>query len=274
MDKDYPLQFPLSHAEFRINQNTEAAQAPVFSDVISLRMQNQALTRNCAWKTLICRNEIWELWLDEQERFIFTNPYQALLRQVVIDQGFTKGLLLGNFSDPLVENNLFLPQDLEIVFFVNWLAGFGDVILHAAGFARDGKGVVFTGPSGVGKSTLAAGLKHNPSLTILGEDQVLLRFLDGQFWIFGTPWHENPSMCSPSGVPLDQVFFLERNGREAVQAISPSAGVTRLLQTAFIPYYRRDVVEKILERLVLLSESIPFQTLSYRLGTDVLTMIG
>jgi len=268
------VQLPPSHAEFRINQNTEVPKTPVFSDEIILHLVDQDLTRQGSWKSPINRNEIWELWLDEQDRFVFTNPRQDLLRQIIIDQDFSEGLLLGNFREPQVQNDRILPQDLEIVFFVNWLAKYSDVILHAAGFAMDGKGVVFTGPAGVGKSTLAAALEREPSLTILGEDQVLLRYLDGQFWIFGTPWHENPLMCSPVGVPLGQVFFLEKNGRDQIQSISPAAGVTRLLQTAFIPYYRREAVEKILERLVLLSKHIPFNTLSYRLGTDVLSLIN
>ena len=54
---------------------------------------------------------------------------------------------------------------------------------------------------------------------------------------------------------------------------SPPAGVARLLQTAFIPYYRPAAVAAILDRLALLAEHVPFHTLSYQLGEDVLELI-
>jgi len=50
-------------------------------------------------------------------------------------------------------------------------------------------------------------------------------------------------------------------------------GIARLLQTAFIPYYRQDAMPTILERLSLLAEAVPFYTLSYRLGDDVMALI-
>jgi hypothetical protein len=121
----------------------------------------------------------------------------------------------------------------------------------------------------VGKSTLAAALAADPAVTVLGEDQVILRWLEDRFGIYGTPWHENPLLCSPLGVPLDKVFFLQRTGADGVADCAPADGVARLLQTAFVPYYRPAAVAAILERLALLAERVPFRTLRYRLGSDV-----
>jgi predicted ATPase len=136
-----------------------------------------------------------------------------------------------------------------------------------------GAGYCFDGAGGAGKSTLASALSASSEVTILGEDQVVLRYLDGQFSICGTPWHLNPAMCSPRAVPLEKLFFLERAGVDAVAPCSPLDGVTRLLQTALIPYYRPDVMPAILDRLAILAERVQFYTLSYRLGTDILRLI-
>ncbi len=269
----YPFHFPPSQAQFNLIKTAEVSKASAVSDEVVLKLQEMTLSRKDQWTSLICRNEIWELWLDEQGQFVFYNPMQSLLRQIVIDPGFHAGELRGDFSARGSPSNYFLPQDLEIVFFVNWLAKFGDVILHASGFAMDGKGYVFIGPSGIGKSTLAATLSRQAELTILGEDQVVLRQIDGRFWVYGSPFHENPAMCSPLGVPLEKLFFLERKDNDSILSVNRTEGVTRLLQTAFIPYYRPDSVDKILARLVILSEQIPFYALSYQLGSDVLGLI-
>lgn len=272
-DTQTPILFKPSQQKFIINHQTEVEQTSVFSDEIHLSLQQQLLSRQDRWEHLICRTEIWELWQDTLGYFVFYNPMQPLLRQVLIDPHFQGGILRGDFSGQDPQLQYPLPQDLMIVFFVNWLAGFGDVFLHASGFIRDNKGYAMVGPSGIGKSTLAARLAGEPDLTILGEDQVLLRLIDGRFWIFGTPFHEQPQMCSPMGAPLEKLILLERKGENLVQAVNPPYVMTRLLQTAFIPYYRPQAVGQIMDHLVLLAQQIPCRSLSYQLGADVLKMI-
>jgi hypothetical protein len=235
-----------------------------------IRDQTQYMSDVC--KELVCRTEIWELWRDETEQLIFVAPRQEPPCLVCVDQGFQFGEVFRNFSQeqpgryPLI-------QGLEIVLFVNWLAGMGDCILHASGAVIEGEGYCFAGPSGVGKSTLATQLARKPSTTILGEDQIILRWIKDGFWIYGTPWHENSDLCSPIGAPLKKIFFLSRGSQQLVEVLPPLEGVTRLLQTAFIPYYRPLEVVKILDRLDLLARRIPFFHLSYTLGADIFGMI-
>jgi hypothetical protein len=164
-------------------------------------------------------------------------------------------------------------ESLDIRLFLNWLGESGDLILHASGVSYAGMGICFAGSSGVGKSTLAAHLSDHQSIIVLGEDNLVLRYLDDDYWVFGSPWHLNPTMCSPQGVPLQKLFFLTRGAENGIRQLSPIDGVTRLLQTAFIPYYRPECVVKILENISRIAERIPFYTLSYDLGENVWEMI-
>ncbi len=100
-----------------------------------------------------------------------------------------------------------------------------------------------------------------------------MRYLDGQFWIFGTPWHERIDMCSSMGVQLKKMFILDRGMDLGIKPFSPSEGITRLLQTAFVPYYLTDKIHLIMDRLSILGEDIPFFTLNYALGSDILPQI-
>lgn len=179
---------------------------------------------------------------------------------------------MGDFS--LVKNQGIYPlRSIDIRIMVNWLAGFSDLILHASGVSVNGQGYCFLGESGAGKSTLVSALAKDDSVTILGEDQIILRYLDGQFWIYGTPWHERVEMCSPIGVPLKKMFFLNRIVEARIEPVSPSEGISRILQTAFVPYYLPEKLPGIIERLTLLSKELPFFCLSYKLGSDILPSI-
>lgn len=270
--KALDLDLSSSHQEFLLHDKAEVNSTSAFSSTLVLQLQETEVDRHSTWKQLIYNTKIWELWKDQDDQFVFFNPLQPLLRQVVVNPDFTHGQLLGEFQQ---KNNKVrpLPQGLEIVLFSNWLAKFGDVILHASGFIYEGKAYVFAGDAGVGKSTLAAQFLNDPAFTVIGEDQVILRLKNGRFWVYGTPWHINPQMCSPNGAPLENLFFLEKNGRTRIDSLTPIEGVERLMQTAFIPYYRLDVIQTILDRIVLLSENIQFYSLSYQMGMDVWKLI-
>lgn len=264
---------PFWHSGFTINRKeTEAEQTSVFCNSCSFMLQDLPLSRENTWHTLIARNNIWELWKDEADRFVFTNPMQALYRQLVVDPNFCRADVLGDFSSDGAAA-LPLPQDLEIVFFANWLGRYRDILLHASGIAVDGKGYAFVGPSGVGKSTLAGFLSKEAGVTVLGEDQLVLRLLDNRFWIFGTPWHENRSLCTPLGVPIEKILFLDKKDEDTLSAVTAMEGVTRLLQTAFIPYYRPELLDGILERLDTLANSVSLVHFSYLPGNGVLNRV-
>jgi len=227
-----------SQQKFIVNDKSSL----VIDDELVLTLTHQRINRRKTWKKHICQTKIWELWLDKSGHFIFCNPLQPLLRQLVIAPDFKTGDIYGDFTTTEHGQLKPLPQDLEIVIFSNWLAKYGDLILHAAGVSFAGKGYVFAGDSGVGKSTLAAALSHIPGMEVLGEDQVILRSITGKFWVFGTPWHVDPLFCSPQGVPLEGLYFLTRDEQEGIKTLSPVDGTSRLLSTAFIPYYRIDAV--------------------------------
>lgn len=271
-DSGLELAVPFIFEKF-LSENLPLKPAPETGQgTLSLMVHNEQQSINEHGGVPLCRTKIWELWLDESGYYIFISPRQSPPKRVIIDPKFRTGEILGDFS--LVKGQAIYPlSSIDIRIMVNWLAKFGDLILHAAGVCVNGQGYCFIGEAGKGKSTLASALARHESVTVLGEDQVILRYLDGQFWIFGTPWHERIEMCSPIGVPLQKIFFLDRDMDEEIKPISPSEGITHILQTAFVPYYLPDKIHLIMDRLSILGEDIPFFTLNYKLGSDILPQI-
>lgn len=268
------LNTPPSHAKFLKNNPDKQEYFSYDQRKLHLQINNNLLKRQNLNISPIQCVEIWELWKDEAGNFIFVAPRQSPPQYISVDPVFTEGNVYSEYPSNNQQGIYPIFNDLEIVFFVNWLGTFGDILLHASGVILDGKGYAFIGTSGAGKSTLASTLAEEPAVTVLGEDQVILRLIDGQFCIYGTPWHLNPAMCSPQEVPLEKLFFLEKNGEYAAEPIKPSDGITRILQTAFIPYYRPELVAKILDHLITLAVKIPFRSLSYPLGSDVWKLIN
>jgi hypothetical protein len=164
-------------------------------------------------------------------------------------------------------------QGIDMVIFANWLAETGDFILHACGIDDEGDGYAFAGPSGAGKSTLIGELASYALVTVLGEDSVILRYQEGRFMLHGTPWHTDPARCSPGGVPLRKLFFLDRTNPHGVEVCGPRSGIEHLLQNALIPYYNRAGVERILDSLARLAEDVPFYMIGFETGAGIMKSI-
>lgn len=223
-------------------------------------------------KELLCANGIWQLWLDKVGNKCFTQPKQVPRRWVVIDPEFQTGEILVDKSSQNLQG--FYPLEyIDIVIFSNWLTKYGDLILHASGISLDGAGYCFIGHSGAGKSTLVGDIAKEPGVNILGEDQVILRYQNDQFMIYGTPWHESSDRCLNIGVPVKKIFILDRSAKEVLKPISGFDGVVHVMQTAFIPLYLHGEIRKVLNKQSLAAEQIPFFSLSYTRGSDILGVI-
>ena len=262
---------PDSHVKFSIvRSDSFNNNSP---NQLTLTLQDTPLPRISHRGVALCRTLIWEMWQEEDGDYIFTTPRQLPLSLLRVAPDFRSGSLTVDSASGA--RSVFYPlQGIDNVLFINWLAMSGDVSLHASGIAHDGRGYIFIGPSKAGKSTLVRGIKSvESSVTVLGEDQLFLRLVNGRFWVYGTPWHEDPLICSPLGVPLAKVFFLERGPGRHLEPCSPVAGISTILRTAFIPFYRKDLVPAILDRLAGLSAEVPFFSLCYQLGDKILKTI-
>lgn len=271
-DDRLSLDYSPCHEKFLITENELDQNNPAPTHTLMLEIIDSPVSPQAQLIGALCKNEIWELWQDEFNHYVFTQPKQSPQRWVFIDPEFRNGKIIGDFS-PYQQNHVYPLQYIDIVIFSNWLANFGDMILHASGIAFNGEGFCFIGHSRAGKSTLVGDIANIPGVTVLGEDQVVLRKIDNHFMIYGTPWHERLDMCSPMGVPLKKIFFLDRNASQVIAPVRDFDAVVKILQTAFFPVYRPEAVQGILARLSSLAGNVRINTLAYERGTNVLKVI-
>lgn len=226
-----------------------------------------------AFRERLLNSETWELWKDDQSAYtLLIKHYKEPFLFIRVDQNFAEGLY--QWANPDIDPvNISINDILDLRLYLNWLANFGDLVLHASGFVYGGKGYCFLGESGRGKSTIVRDLVRQPGVIVLGEDQVILRYLDHNFYIYGTPWHTDPHMCAPINAPLEKMFFLDRARPQTVREMTPMEVTSRVLQTAFMPWYRRECLPLILHRVSMLPEHVRCVTLAYKLGRDGLETI-
>jgi hypothetical protein len=120
---------------------------------------------------------------------------------------------------------------------INYLVRAGGVILHACSIEHGGKGYVFAGESGAGKSTLATLWDRQKGVEVLSDDRTIVRKQDGQFRMYGTPWHGDAPFGSPRGVRLERIFFLGHGRKNALRDLQGAGAMLQFLKCSFPPYW-------------------------------------
>ena len=106
---------------------------------------------------------------------------------------------------------------------------------HACGIDDEGRGYLFAGNSTHGKTTMARQWKGQA--TVLNDDRIVIREREGQYWIYGTPWHGELDQVAPHGVPLEKIFFLNHGAENTASQVAGVTAASKLLARAFPPLW-------------------------------------
>ena len=107
-------------------------------------------------------------------------------------------------------------------------------VLHASMVAREGKALLFTAPSGTGKSTQAHFWRDERGCAVINEDRVILFKKDNTFYATGC-WAMGSAGYTHSVIlPVDTVVLLSQGAENALCPLSPSVFLGRTIpQCAF-----------------------------------------
>ena len=136
------------------------------------------------------------------------------------------------------------------------------VLLHACGVDDNGHGYLFPGKSTHGKSTIAKLWSENGA-TVLNDDRIIVGEKDGQFWMYGTPWHGTFNEVSPNGLPIRKIFFLRHGGKNSAVPRKGAEAVSMLLTRSFPTLWDQKGMDYTLGLLDLMSSKLPCYELNF-----------
>ncbi len=153
----------------------------------------------------------------------------------------------------------------------------GGLPLHASLVEKDGSGVVFLGPSGMGKSTQAKlWAEHQDADFVIG-DRPGLRYLDGQWYGFGMPWDGKDGITRQKSVPVKALVSLEQAKENHIVRLNKQQAMVVLLNQAMMPMWDDAAMGHAAELMKRVAWELPFyhlKNLANRETTEVtLSMI-
>ncbi|RWX47449.1 hypothetical protein H206_00543 [Candidatus Electrothrix aarhusensis] len=138
------------------------------------------------------------------------------------------------------------------------------LIIHAAGGAIQGKGMVFSAHSGIGKSTICRLLSQSQGNILFSEERIIIRSHEIGWKVWGTPWHGESKIALNESAPFAALIFLRQAQETAITRLHPSDALRRLLQTTSIPWYNEEWMSKGLAVCETLLQNIPVFELAFR----------
>lgn len=130
--------------------------------------------------------------------------------------------------------------------------------LHASFIERSGKAVLFSGRSGIGKSTQAAlWERYRAAETVNGDRALVIRGTDGLFRAAGSPFAGTSGICKNRTVPLGAVVFLEKADGNEIRPLTPLRRFGRILSGVSYPSWNKELAALASGLASALAEKVP-----------------
>ena len=157
-----------------------------------------------------------------------------------------------------------LEYPLDELLMIHRLSRGQGVEMHAVGISdENGRGHLFLGHSGAGKSTTARLWLSETGVKLLSDDRIILREHDGEFWMYGTPWHGDAGISSPNRARLTRVFVLEQAPVDELVPLVRGQAAAELFARTFVPFYLRSGIQFSLGFLDQVTRSVPCSTFRF-----------
>ena len=164
------------------------------------------------------------------------------------------------YSNWLINNSRTDSAASEYMFFGDYFYRFAiterSFMLHSSAVSYDGRAVLFSAPSGLGKSTHTRHwLAEFPDKTfIINDDKPLISIRDNGIFASGTPFSGKNDISANATLPIEAVCFLCRSDENRMESISPAEGF-RLMWLQTVRNMNRNMSAKMLELVKFCAEN-------------------
>lgn len=118
------------------------------------------------------------------------------------------------------------------------------MIFHCSYMVYKEQVVLFSGPSGIGKSTQSSLWKKNRNARIINGDRALLEKEDKCWYVNGWPVCGSSEICINEKHKLGSIVFLEKGNKNSVYCLERKDAIKKLISQITINYWNKDFVNK------------------------------
>lgn len=137
-------------------------------------------------------------------------------------------------------------------------------LLHSSLIDYKGKGILFSAPCGVGKSTQANLWEKYKNSEILNGDRAGLRWNQNEWRAYGMPFAGTSGIYKNTSTTVAAIVTLEQNNENKIRRLAPMEAIRRLLPECNCRRWDAAFMDHLLNLLVMLVQRVPIYLLQCR----------
>jgi hypothetical protein len=139
----------------------------------------------------------------------------------------------------------------------------GGLLLHSAGVLRNGRGYIFPGQSGTGKSTIAS--LATPTETVLSDEMVVVRKGGDGYLVYSTPFYgTNPSAECNIAAPLQAAFLPVKDWAVYLKPARSAQALSKLLAGVLFFSQEPAMTRRLMDIGADIVAHVPFYEMHFR----------
>ena len=147
------------------------------------------------------------------------------------------------------------------------------IILHSSAVISDFGGILFSGPSGIGKSTQAKLWEELEGSRLLNGDRPILESSNGRWMAHGSPYAGSSRCHLRESVPVSAIVLLEQGDRCHIRRVNPSEAFRKLYAQTVVNSWNPEYVNKVCDMLFRLIGSVPVYCLRCTPDADAVNLL-
>lgn len=195
------------------------------------------------------------------EKYVYTGEENPVFSAVITDSDVERERKGLNAPEPLLESIALQRKFCEYV-----LKNGNGTIFHSSAVAYKGEAYLFTAPSGTGKSTHTRLWKEmlGDKLAYIDDDKPIIRYIDGEFYVYGTPWNGKHHLGENVKARLKCVCKIYQAKENTIR----KAEIPEMIGVVFNQTLRPEQAED-MEKLLSLTDKLLTKSNLYALGCNI-----
>lgn len=146
-------------------------------------------------------------------------------------------------------------------------------VLHSSYIVYQNKAILFTAPSGTGKSTQAGLWEKYRGASVKNGDRTLIKKEDDTFYACGWPICGSSEICFNETYPLACIVVLSQATKNTIDSLSYKDSVKKLLSEITINYHNPQFINQAMDFISDLCLNVPIYHLGCNISEDAVVCL-
>lgn len=195
-------------------------------------------------------------------------PYAFVSRCMAKNKYLRCEYLPGNEKYMNYARNLLTLMDVEAT-----LLDLDALVLHASLIRYKEQGIIFSAPSGTGKSTQAELWRQYTGADVLNGDRAALRMINGVWTAYGLPYAGTSGIYRNESTPLRAVIALRQSPENSIRRITGTEAFRYLYPETMIHRWDPEFEQKAAVLLLRLMDDVPVFLLECRPDREAVILL-